>query len=152
MHEFSLYGQVVEAEHPRLLQQLAGLTRMQPKPVEELHLVFKAQPPSGLSAIPGSSESSSKQDVQRIAKMLTANIYMVKVIGEVSRLERSSANGDVDMTNGNVSGHDSHVIRWHFEFKDIPDAGKQAVNVRLASRMPIEDGDIIKFMKQFGYE
>lgn len=145
MYEFSLYGQVAQNDHSCLLQQLAGITRMKPRPVQQLHLVFRSQVPAGIPNIPSSGEASTKQDVQRIAKMLTANLYFVQVIGDIH-----------DDDHGNVDGADGEVrsrgISWSFEFKDTPDPGKQAVSGRLISRTPIEDGNIVKFMKSFGYD
>lgn len=125
---------------------------MQPIPVEELHLVFKAQAPPGLGNVPSSGEASTKQDVQRVAKMLSANLYYVRVIGELQPVARKGLKGDASMSNGNETASDERSMAWQFEFKDTPDPGKQAVNGRLTSRTPIEDGDIMKFMKQFGYE
>ena len=124
---------------------------MQPKSVEELHLVFKARPPAGLASIASSAESSGKQDVQRISKMLTSNIYMVQVVGEMSEGGPGS-HRDVQMSNGHSSEKSTSKMSWYFEFNDTPDTGKHPVNGRLASRFVIEDGDIISFMKQFGYE
>ena len=158
MHQFSLYGQVSESDHARVRQQLVGVTRMQPKPVQELHLIFKAQPPAGLGSIPQSGEASTKQDVQRIAKMLTANLYYTQLVGEVQDDTQEpepekKADGDIDMANGSgSSAKPRRRIKWHLEFKDTPDPGKQAVSGSFLSRTPIEDGDTIRFMRQFGYE
>lgn len=124
---------------------------MRPKPVEQLHLVFRSQIPAGIPNIPASGEASTKQDVQRIAKMLTANLYFVQVIGEIQ--ENLSANvEDVEMSGDEAGEKKGRSISWRFEFKDTPDPGKQAVSGRLMSRTPIEDGDIVEFMKSFGYE
>jgi hypothetical protein len=153
-HEYSLYGQVVESRQPLLLQQLAGICRMQPKPVEQVVLVFKARPPPGLANLPGPGEASGKADVQRIAKMLTSNIYYVKVIGTV-KSTRKAALSDVQTTNAHSGRTDvDRTIDWHFEFKDIPDAGtgQATVNGRLLYRFDIEGNDLLTFMKQFGYE
>lgn len=151
MYEFSLYGQVPQNQQSRLTQQLVGVTRMKPQPVEQLHLVFRSQIPAGIPNIPASGEASTKQDVQRIAKMLTANLYFVQVIGEIQ--EDSSANvEDVEMSGDEAGRKSGRSISWRFEFKDTPDPGKQAVSGRLMSRTPIEDGNIVEFMKSFGYE
>jgi hypothetical protein len=146
MHEFSLYGQVPLGQHARFLQQVAGVTRMKPQTVRRLHLVFRSQVPAGIPNIPSSNEGSNKQDVQRIAKMLTSSLYFVQVIGEIHDDVRGGAD-DADMTEG-----DTGSISWYFEFKDTPDAGKQPVSSRLVSRTPIEEGDILAFMKTFGFE
>jgi hypothetical protein len=153
-HEYSLYGQVAESRQPLLLQQLAGICRMQPRPVEQVVLVFKARPPPGLADLPGPGEASGKADVQRIAKMLTSNIYFVKVVGTVN-LNRKPASSDVQKSNGHSGRTDAdRTINWHFEFKDIPDAGtgQATVNGRLLYRFDIEDNDLLTFMKQLGYE
>ncbi|ETN38027.1 uncharacterized protein HMPREF1541_07650 [Cyphellophora europaea CBS 101466] len=151
MHEFSLYGQIPQNEQPRLLQQLVGVTRMKPQAFQELHLVFRSQVPSGIPNIPSSGEASTKQDVQRIAKMLTANLYFVQVIGEIEKPSGTTLD-DADMANNDDFRDSQKDISWYFEFKDTPDPGKQAVSGRLLSRIPIEDGNIVKFMKSFGYD
>ena len=157
MHEFSLYGQVVQEDHHRMLQQLAGYTRMQPRDVVELHLVFKARPPAGLDNIPsagGSQGVAQQQDVQKLKNMLNASLYYVQLVGEVMPT-RSKKRGDedVEMTNGNgPPTSDNPTVRWALEFKDTPDAGKQAVSTRLISRTPMDDGDLVQFLDHFGYE
>lgn len=151
MHEFSLYGQVPQSQHARFLQQLVGVTRMKPQSVQILHLVFRSQVPSGIPNIPATNEGSNKQDVQRIAKMLTSSLYFVQVVGEVRASDDKDVT-DVDMTDGASEQKSKSKISWSFEFKDTPDPGKQPVSGRLVSKIPIEDGDILTFMKAFGYE
>ncbi|KAK4949667.1 hypothetical protein LTR10_011508 [Elasticomyces elasticus] len=156
MHEFALYGQVSRDDHHRMLQQLAGYTRMQPQETLEIHLVFKARPPAGLDHIPsaGGSQGILQPEAQKIRSMLNAGIYYVQVIGEVIQNEpKSVQNGDTAMTNGNgVSDSDKPTVKWTFDFKDTPDAGKQAVSTRLISRTPLEEGDLVKFLEAFDYE
>jgi hypothetical protein len=150
MYEFALYGQVPQNEHARFVQQLTGVTRMTAQHVECLHLVFKSQNPPGASNVP-SGDTSSKQDVQRIAKMLSANLYFVQVIGELHDETGGRANGSVVVNDADGSKSLTR-LKWYFEFKDTPDPGKHPVSSRLVSRIPIEDGNIIAFMKAFGYE
>lgn len=159
MHEFSLYGQVPGHEHSRTLQQLAGVTRMQPKPVQEIHLVFKSQAPVGLqTGSAGRTSNDKQQEAQRIMRLLSTGVYYVQVVGKVqtdkgARVNNAKLNGDVEMANG-VTGQsgESRPVRWQLEFNDTPEAGKQALSTRYVARTPIEDGDVVKFMKQFGYE
>jgi hypothetical protein len=150
MYEYALYGQIAQNDHSRVLQQLTGLTRMPPQPLQQIHLVFRAQQPTGVVKIPSAGDASTKQDVQRIAKMLSANLYFVHVIGEVHELSKPSleTNGDATMSDAASPKR----ISWRLDFKDTPDPGKQAVSGRMVARIPIEDGNIVKFMKAFGYE
>ena len=159
MHEFSLYGQVPANGHHRMLQQLAGVTRMQPKPVREIHLVFKSQTPRALQSgqVGGSAANDKQNETQRVLRMLSTGVYYVQIVGKVRLGQpsqiRSEANGDTEMTNGNGSKATTVPrVRWHLEFKDTPEAGKQTLSNRLTFRVPFEDGDIMKFMKMFGYE
>lgn len=139
-----------------MLWQLAGYTRMQPQDAAEIHLVFKARAPSGLDLVQpiGASNLVSQQDVQKIKNMLNAGLYYVQLVGEVlSEAAHGAEDGDVAMTNGH---HDSKsaksAVRWSFEFKDTPDPGKQAVSTRLVSKIPMDEGDLVKFLDLFGYE
>lgn len=156
MHEFALYGQVTRDDHHRTLQQLAGYTRMQPQDAVEIHLVFKARPPSGLDHIPstGGSQGVLQPEAQKIRSMLNAGIYYVQVVGEVLQNEPElTRNGEVAMGNGNGDPKtDKSPVQWTLDFKDTPDAGKQAVSTRLISRTPMEQGDVVKFLDAFGYE
>jgi Med18 protein len=153
MQEYALYGQVSGHDYPQLLQQLAGVARMQPRYVQELHLVFKANVPPGLSLIPTatSSERLANPDAQRISKMLTASLHYVQLVGTIETVQKSHSNGDVEMTNGSAHRATKRKIRWEMEFKDTPEPGKQAVSSRQVSRTPIDDGDVMGFMQAFGF-
>ncbi|KIX04762.1 uncharacterized protein Z518_05632 [Rhinocladiella mackenziei CBS 650.93] len=156
MHEFALYGQVTKDDHHRILQQLAGYTRMQPHQTIEIHLVFKARPPSGLDNIPsaGGSQGVMQQDVQKLKTMLSGGLYYVQLVGEVlSKKPTKTEDGDVTMANGNNdSAPETSPVRWTLDFKDTPDPGKQSVSTRLISRTPVDEGDLVRFMDLFGYE
>jgi hypothetical protein len=160
MHEFSLYGEVPGTEHKRMLQQLAGVTRMQPQPLQEIHLVFKSQVPPALQAgIANTTSSSDKQsETQRTIRMLNTGLYYVQVIGRVvtsgdAKRVGEAPDGDVEMTNGEAStAVSSRQIRWRLDFKNTPEPGKQTTSVRFVSRISIEDGDVIQFMRRLGYE
>jgi hypothetical protein len=143
---------------------------MQPQDTAEIHLVFKARPPPGLDNIPsaGGSQGVMQPDVQKFKNMLHANLYYVQLVGEVvwtQSLLKAEEDGDTAMTdNGQTvvgTGHSNSstthasslpTVRWALDFKDTPDAGKQAVSTRMVSRTPIDDGDLVKLLDLFGYE
>ncbi|EHY55951.1 Mediator of RNA polymerase II transcription subunit 18 [Exophiala dermatitidis] len=162
MHEFALYGLVSKDDHHRMLQQLAGYTRMQPQHTIEIHLVFKPRTPAGLERLPsaGGTQGVLQQDVQKLKNMLNAGLYYLQLVGEVvpppklkgtekGDVAMSDANGDANPTKSTPG---TAVVNWHLDFKDTPEPGKQAVSTRLISRIPINDGDYIQFMNNFGYE
>nr|KAK5438344.1 DNA kinase/phosphatase Pnk1 [Exophiala xenobiotica] len=154
MHEFALYGQVTKDDHHRMLQQLAGYTRMQPQDVVEIHLIFKARQPPGLDNVPsaGGSQGIMQPEAQKVRAMLNAGLYYVQLVGEVMQNEtKHTTNGDISMTDGNGEP-DKSTIKWTFEFKDTPDPGKQAISSRLIYRIPFEAGDFVEFLNAFGYE
>ncbi|EXJ71333.1 uncharacterized protein A1O5_05139 [Cladophialophora psammophila CBS 110553] len=159
MHEFALYGQVRKDDHHRMLQQLAGFARMQPQDAKEIHLVFKARQPPGVDLVQsiGASHLASQrqQDIQRVKNMLNAGLYYVQLVGEVlpEKPARVAENGDVTMTNGSGGqAAEKSSVKWSFEFRDTPDAGKQAVSSRLISRTPMDEGNFIRFLDNFGYD
>lgn len=141
MHEFALYGQIRKDDHHQVLQQLAGVTRMQPQDTREIHLVFKARQPAGLDHVQsiGASNlaSGQQQELQRVKSLLNAPLYYVQLIGDAQQ---------------QASDAESPTVKWTFEFKDTPDAGKQPVSSRLISRTPMEDGNFMMFLDSFGYE
>ena len=168
MHEYLLFGQVSPEEHRNVVQQLAGVTRMQPRYVVELRLVFKAQPPSGLSQIPsgGGSQEVVAPELQRTRAFLGTSLFYVQLIGEVPQTIGLDSTSPADATSIASPNHDPSPRRernkigsfkppktkWRLEFRDIPDAGKLSVSTRLMSRTPIEHGDAFSFLQALGYE
>ena len=167
MQEYSLVAQIPLESHAQVLQQCVGVSRMQGQLVEELHLVFKARQPPGLAEIQKSSGGGSQgvvpPEVQKTRTMLSSSLYYVQLVGTTQDLsghsEQNDANrntgdsGDVIMSNGDVGDlKQSKRLSWVLEFRDTPDPGKQPVTSRLLHRIPILDGDIAKFIKDFGFE
>jgi len=158
MHEFSLYGQVSNDGHHRVIQQLAGYTRMQPQATQEIHVVFRARAPAGLDKIPsaGGSQGVMQQEAQKYRNMLSASLYYVQLVGEVSssmHITPRGKRGDVEMRDDPVQAKPGQkVIKWSLDFRDTPDPGKQVVSTRLVFKTPVEEGDLATFMDHFGYE
>lgn len=160
MHELSLYGAVPAEDHVQILQQLAGVTRMQPQHVEEIHLVFKARTPPGLEKVHGSGGSQGNQqqqnEIQRLKGMLQSGIYFVQLVGTIvaSQTPAELQNGQLFDTERNelVEDRTQQKVNWRFEFKDTPESTKQPTNTRLISRTRFEDGEMIAFMDLFGFE
>ncbi|RMD39303.1 hypothetical protein DV735_g5822, partial [Chaetothyriales sp. CBS 134920] len=155
MHEFSLYGQVSGQGYDVLLQQLAGVARMQPQHVRELHLVYKSTVPPGLRLIPSVTNSDRIQnpEVQRVSNMLTKSLYYVHLVGSIE--ERKTATGQIGQAtaaNGINEQQGAPVVNWRLDFKDTPEPGTQVVTSRLMSSIPIEGGDLVSFMSAFGFE
>jgi len=160
MHELSLHGSVSAADHVKLLQQLAGVTRMQPQYVEEIHLIFKARTPPGLEKVQGSGGNQGNQqqqnDIQRLKGMLQSGIYFVQLIGTIvadqTRVGLQDDAGPKIQTGELVEDRTQQKVDWWFEFKDTPESTKQPTNTRLVSRNRFEDGEMIAFLDHFGFE
>jgi mediator of RNA polymerase II transcription subunit 18 len=169
MHEFLLFGQVAKNDHHRLLQQLAGVTRMQPQHVVERHLIFKANPPVGLSNVPsgGGSQGVLPPEVQKTKQMLSGSIFYLQLVyhptggaatvGGNRVMQPGPVNGDTSQvrnpTKADADGS-SHVEDglWTIEFRDVPESGKQVVTTRVMSRTATNGGDLIQFVKDLGFE
>ena len=170
MHEFLLFGQVSGDDYQKVLQQLAGMTRMHPVPCKEVHLVFKARPPitGPLPSTAGGSQDISKQDVQQARALLSGTLFYLQLVGELhdssaadDHLNDKQAHPeptvdghiDVPMTNGQFGNLEPpSKLRWRLEFRDIPDAGKQSVCVRLMSSFSLDGSDLLQFLSNVGYE
>jgi hypothetical protein len=159
MHEFSLYGTVAVSALVRVKQQLAGISRMQPQETREIHLIFRAKPPTGIGNLPssGGSQGVIQQDLQRIKNMLNSSLYYVQLIGELTSSSLKSPDDEEvfdDDTMHDIDDHERNTTRvnWFLEFKDTPDPGRQPVNSRLVSRIPLGSGNPALFLEQFGYE
>jgi mediator of RNA polymerase II transcription subunit 18 len=142
MHELLLFASVPEQQHHELLQQLAGLTAMQPRRRLERHLVFKAhRPPSQANTRAGGSQELQGSEVQRLSKMLTGVLFYVQVVGPV-------AEGDF----GSPQAYDFDSQQWRLEFRDIPEAGtRSAVTARSMANATLPQGDLIPAMNAWGY-
>lgn len=161
MHELSLYGSVHAEQYHRILQQLAGVTCMQPQNAEEVHIILKSRIPPGLEKVQGSSggqgSQQQQQEIQRLKGLLQGGIYNVKLVGRISTKDQPSdlqENGTemrLDHTEQSTN-RSGQSIEWTFEFKDTPAAGKQATNVRLISRTKLGNGDLVAFFNVFGFE
>lgn len=160
MHELSLYGSVPAERHDRLVQQLAGVCCMQPQHTEEIHLVFKARQPAGLEKVQGSSSSQAnsqqQQDVQKLTTMLQSGVYFVQLVGTI--VQGDFAREDENDAEASTNGKDQQKmpagrwIEWAFEFKDTPEAGQQATNIRFVSHTQFEHGELIPFLDLLGFE
>ena len=169
MHEFLLFGQVANENRQMLLQQLAGVTRMQPRHVTEWHFLFRSKLPPGLGTLPsgGGTQGVLQPELQKTKSMLNSSLYYLQLVCEVDKTDfeeqnenlfgRIASNGDAanDVSTKHDSGKTSSGAapkKWRLEFRDVPDAGKQAVTSRLMSRTPIESGDPFVFMDNLGFE
>lgn len=151
MHEQSLFASVPFDQHHELLQQLAGLTAMQPRHCLERRLIFKAYRKPGLAGRTGASQDLQQGDLQRLNKMLNGNMYYTQVVGPVTEQDFGS-DSDTSMA-GTVSGYDYGQQTWKLEFRDIPEAGtRSAVTSRLMSSAALPPGDIIPSMNAWGYQ
>ncbi|QSS51415.1 RNA polymerase II mediator complex subunit Srb5 [Histoplasma capsulatum var. duboisii H88] len=84
MHELLLFAPVPAKQHHDLLQQLSGLTAMQPTRIFERHLVFKAyRKPGFVKTRPGGSQDVQAPETQRLNKLLNGGLYYMQVVGNV---------------------------------------------------------------------
>lgn len=151
MHELSLYGSVPADQHYSLLQDLAGLTCMQPLHVQELHLLFKARQPIGVDRVlaagsGGSTDTRQQQDFQKLKPMLQHGLFYVKLVGTV-RTQHSSSEDTSSASPSNIL-----EVDWTFEFRDTPEVTKQPLNSRSVSHVAVNGGEMINYMTYFGFE
>ncbi|KAJ5130108.1 uncharacterized protein N7515_006147 [Penicillium bovifimosum] len=163
MHEQSLFASVPVHQHHELLQQLAGLTAMQPRHCLERRLIFKAFRKPGLAGRTGASQDLQQGDLQRLNKMLNGNLYYTQVIGSVSEQDfGSTAQIDQDTQMAGTdnaerdgspsSSYDYERQSWRLEFRDIPEAGtRSAVTSRFMSSAALPRGDVVQAMNAWGY-
>jgi mediator of RNA polymerase II transcription subunit 18 len=165
MHELLLFASVPVHQHHELLQQLAGLTAMQPRHSVERRLIFKAYRKPGLvtSRMGGSQDLQQSGELQRINKMLNGGMFYTQVVGPVSESDFSpapAADPDTQMEGMNESEppvqekstYDFEQQPWRLEFRDIPEAAtRSAVTSRVMASAALPRGDIIPSMNAWGY-
>lgn len=166
MHEQSLFASVPVHQHHELLQQLAGLTAMQPRHCLERRLIFKAFRKPGLAGRTGASQDLQQGDLQRLNKMLNGNLYYTQVVGPVAEQDFGSTvphDSDTQMAgmgdskrdgaSSSSSSYDYERQEWKLEFRDIPEAGtRSAVTSRLMSSATLPRGDVVQAMNAWGYK
>ncbi|KAJ5647625.1 hypothetical protein N7520_007306 [Penicillium odoratum] len=162
MHELLLFASVPVHQHHELLQQLTGLTAMQPRHALERRLIFKAYRKPGLATVrTGGSQDLQSGDLQRVNKMLNGGMFYTQVVGPVSDTAFGSApvpDQDTEMAGmddsrptGQVS-YDYEQQPWKLEFRDIPEAGtRSAVTARVMASASLPRGDIVPAMNAWGY-
>ncbi|KAI9039104.1 mediator of RNA polymerase II transcription subunit 18 [Aspergillus affinis] len=163
MHELLLFASVPAHQHHELLQQLAGLTAMQPRHRLERRLVFKAfRKPGLVNTHVGATQDVQGPDMQRLNKMLNGGMFYTQVIGPVSEADLganppSISLGDTDASMAGTDEDGGHRYSydqqaWRLEFRDIPEAGtRSAVTSRLMASAGLPKGDIVTPMNAWGY-
>ena len=165
MHELLLFASVPSHQHHELLQQLAGLTAMQPRHCLERHLIFKAyRKPGVFSLRSGASQGVQPVELQRLNKMLNGNMYYTQVVGPLSERDFGArdpltVNHDIPMSGldgqdkvEDTDFYDIDYQHWRLEFRDIPEAAtRSAVTSRLMSSASLPRGDIVTPMAAWGY-
>ncbi|KAJ5818360.1 hypothetical protein N7474_003951 [Penicillium riverlandense] len=166
MHELLLFASVPVHQRHELLQQLAGLTAMQPRHCLERRLIFKAYRKPGLVTVrTGASQDLQSAELQRLNKMLNGGMFYTQVVGSVSERDFGGAAAappgpdDTVMTNTTddanpppADQYDYARQPWRLEFRDIPEAGtRSAVTARVMSSAALPQGDIVPPMNAWGY-
>ncbi|KAJ5257232.1 hypothetical protein N7478_013336 [Penicillium angulare] len=166
MHELSLFASVPDHQHHELLQQLAGLTAMQPRHALERRLIFKAYRAPGQTAVrTGGSQDVQAGDMQKLNKMLNGGMFYTQVVGPVSEADFGSnpapdhdtqmdgADDSQSSPQGQLpSSYDYDQQPWKLEFRDIPEAGtRSAVTARVMASATLPRGDIAPSMNAWGY-
>lgn len=172
MHELLLFAAIPASQHHDLLQQLSGLTAMQPNRTLERRLIFKPyRKPGFVRPRPGGSQDVQPTEVQRLQKMLGAGLYHMQVAGPVNATDFGGASGSERRPDDAVMGgmeHDGGTAdqrvkpgpgyvpsnqTWRVEFKDTPEAGTgSGVTSRVVSTAVLPYGDAIPAMKAWGFE
>ncbi|KAH2345856.1 Mediator of RNA polymerase II transcription subunit 18 [Aspergillus fumigatus] len=164
MHELLLFASVPAHQHHELLQQLAGLTAMQPQHRLERRLVFKAYRKPGLVNVRvGASQDLQGAELQRLNKMLNGGMFYTQVVGPVSEADFGAPASPVADQDAHMSGTDEKSsVRphyydyenqpWKLEFRDIPEAAtRSAVTIRLMASASLPKGDVTVPMNAWGY-
>lgn len=163
MHELLLFASIPAHQHHDLLQQLAGLTAMQPRYRLERRLLFKAyRKPGYVNTRIGGSQDLQSSEMQRLTKMLNGGMYYTQVVGPVHESDFGSTPPPLMGPDAPDLGPDGKQTAdleydfdeqpWRLEFRDIPEAGtRSAVTSRVMSNATLPRGDVILPMSAWGY-
>lgn len=166
MHELLLFASVPVHQHHELLQQLTGLTAMQPRHALERRLIFKAyRKPGFVTPRTGGSQDLQSGDLQRVNKLLNGGMFYTQVVGPVSETDFAVGNPASDPDTQMAGMEDSKLTPhasgssyeydqqpWKLEFRDIPEAGtRSAVTARVMASAALPRGDVTPAMNAWGY-
>lgn len=157
MHELLLFASVPPSNHHDLLQQLSGLTAMQPLHRLERRLIFKAyRKPGWVNTRSGASQDLQATELHRLNKLLNGAMFHTQVVGPVAEADFGPSSQDSHM-----SGVDENIPSasynydnqpWRLEFRDIPEAGtRSALTARLMANASLPRGDLMALMNAWGY-
>ncbi|KAJ5678664.1 Mediator of RNA polymerase II transcription subunit 18 [Penicillium macrosclerotiorum] len=173
MHELLLFASVPVHKHHELVQQLAGLTAMQPRHALERRLIFKAHRKPGMASarVGGSQDLQQSGDLQRVNKLLNGGMFYTQVVGPVVDRDFAPAPVSAPDPDTQMAGTDEvkppphdqsqnrteHVYDhekqpWKLEFRDIPEAGtRSGVTARVMATATLPPGDVVPLMNAWGY-
>lgn len=159
MHELLLFASVPSHQHHDLLQQLAGLTALQPIHRLERRLIFKAyRKPDLVNSRTGASQDLQGSELQRLNKMLNGGMFHTQAIGPVSEHDFSPSQDspmsgvDENIPPGHARFYNYDNQPWRLEFRDIPEAGtRSALTARLMANASLPKGDLMALMNAWGY-
>lgn len=172
MHELLLFASVPSHQHHDLLQQLAGLTAMQPLHQLDRRLIWKAYRKPGLiTSRSGASQDLQGLEMHRLNKMLNGGMFHTQVVGPVSHHDFGSTSSppspsqfqDIFMSGTGPApapasdekiqpAYNYDNQPWRLEFRDIPEAGtRSALTTRLMANASLPKGDLLPLMNAWGY-
>lgn len=146
MNQHMLFASVPAQDYNGVLSQLTGICAMQPVTVYERHLLFQAYKPSGfLKPSLDATQHLHTATSQQLDKAVSATTYFLRAVGEFS-------GSDFATTEGGNTDYDGGKQPWRVEFNDIPSAAWKSTNFRLSVGADMPNGDILPFMKAWGFE
>lgn len=153
MHELLLFASVPAHQHHDLLQQLAGLTAMQPRRRFERRLLFKAyRKPGYVNTRIGGSQDLQASELQRLTKMLNGGMFYTQVVGPVTESDFGSTPPSGTDEKPDEVWYEFEDQPWRLEFRDIPEAAtRSAVTARVMASASLPRGDVVPPMNAWGY-
>ncbi|KAL2013807.1 hypothetical protein VTN00DRAFT_1332 [Thermoascus crustaceus] len=153
MHELLLFASVPAHQHHDLLQQLAGLTAMQPRRRFERRLLFKAyRKPGYVNTRIGGSQDLQASELQRLTKMLNGGMFYTQVVGPVTESDFGSTPPSGTDEKRDEDWYEFEDQPWRLEFRDIPEvATRSAVTARVMASASLPRGDVVPPMNAWGY-
>ncbi len=131
--------------YEQLLHILAGITAMQPQRVVERHALYKPTRTSSPTLVQRGG-TQGVQNAQKKEQRVTDLHYthLVKTVEENDFGEKEE-----ETASSTNAVHDDNS--WTIQFQDTPEPGKRPASLRYASVTDVTEGDVQKYMVNFGY-
>lgn len=100
MHELLLHASIPSSRHEQVLSILAGVAAMQPVPILERHVIFKATKPPVAAGRGAANQGTQTGQMKALQGQMHGDRFYLKLVENVKEKRDAGASKEVNGTNG----------------------------------------------------